>query len=343
MSVVKTARRLTAQAIFSLPHPVLRRIAGPPVAIDGKTLDVQMQVLLRLQALEGPPSESQPIAQARHQVVASSRLLGGNQPIGAVTDRFIDGPGGPIGMRFFTPRGMTGTAPALVYLHGGSFMHGDLDSHDAICRMLAEDAHVRVIAVDYRRAPEEPFPAAVDDAWAAWIWVNENAVGLGLDPTRIAVGGDSAGGNLAAGVALRAVRDGAVAPAFQLLIYPVTVFGQATKSRDTFAEGFYLSRDLTDLSDRSYIVGDVDLADPRLSPLLADPTGVAPAYVVTAGFDPLLDEGEDYAALMREAGVEVEYHCEESLIHAFVNMAGAVGSARSAVRRISDALQRGLY
>ena len=342
MSAVSTARRLAAQAIFSLPSPVLRRLAGPPVTIDGKTLNVQTQLLLRLQSLEGPPHESQPMAQARRQVVASSRLLGGNQPIGAVTDRFIDGPGGTIGLRFYTPGGMTGTAPALVYFHGGSFMHGDLDSHDAICRMLAEDAHVRVIAVDYRRAPEDPFPAAVDDAWAAWIWVNENAVGLGLDPTRIAVGGDSAGGNLAAGVALRAVRDGEAAPAFQLLIYPVTVFGQPTKSRDTFAEGFFLTREGIDLSDRSYLVGDVDLSDPRISPLLNDPTGVAPAYVVTAGFDPLLDEGEAYAELMREAGVEVEYRCEEDLIHAFVNMAGALGSARSAVRRISAALQRGL-
>lgn len=342
MSVVSTARRLVAQSVFALPHPVLRRLVGPPVVVDGKTLGLEMQVLLKLQSLEGGPPETQPVDRARKRIVANTRTLGGKQPIGAVTDRVIDGPGGPIGLRFYTPRGMTDTAPAIVYVHGGSFMHGDLDSHDAFCRMLAEDAHVRVIAVDYRRAPEHPFPAAVDDVWAAWLWVNENAVGLGLDPSRIAIGGDSAGGNLSAVTALRAVRENAVAPAFQLLLYPVTVFGQPTKSRDAFGDGFYLSREGMDLSDASYLAGDDDVSDPRISPLLADPTGVAPACVVTAGFDPLRDEGEAYAELMRDAGVQVEYHCEDDLIHAFVSMAGAVPSARAAVRRISAALHRGL-
>ena len=342
MSVMKKARRIAVQAIFALPRPVLRRFVGPPVIIDGKTLDLEMQVLLKLQQLEGPPAETQPIERARRQVVASSQLLAGTLPIGAVTDRTIDGPGGPIGLRFYTPRDTTASTPALVYAHGGSFMHGDLDSHDGICRMLAEDAHVRVIAIHYRRAPEHPFPAAVDDVWAAWTWVNENAIGLGLDPSRIAVGGDSAGANLAAGVAQRAVRDGAVAPAFQLLFYPVVQFGQPTKSRETFGEGFYLSTTLMNLSDAKYLAGYEDVSDPRVSPLSGDPTGVAPAYVVTAGFDPLLDEGEAYADLMREAGVDVEYRCEEGLIHAFVNMAGALSSARAAVTRAGAALQRGL-
>ena len=342
MSVMRNTRTIAARAIFSLPRPVLRRLAGPPVVIDGKTLDLETQVLLKLQGLEGPPAEAQPMPQARRQVVASSQLLAGKQPIGAVTERTIDGPGGPIGLRFYTPRGTVRTSPALMYFHGGSFMHGDLDSHDGICRMLTEDAHVRVIAVDYRRAPEDPFPAAVDDVWAAWTWVNENAAGLGLDPSRVAVGGDSAGGNLAAGVAQRAVRDGAAAPAFQLLFYPVVQFGQPTKSRELYGEGFYLSKVLMDLSDAKYLAGYEDLSDPRISPLSGDPTGVAPAYLVTAGFDPLLDEGEAYADLMREAGVDVEYRCEEGLIHAFVNMAGALGSARAAVTRAGAALQRGL-
>jgi acetyl esterase len=312
------------------------------VVVEGKTLDLEMQMLLKLQRLEGRPAEALPIARARRQIVATSQLLAGKQPIGAVTDRTIEGPGGPIGLRFYTPRGIRASTPALVYVHGGSFMHGDLDSHDGICRMLAEDAHVRVIAVDYRRAPEDPFPAAVDDVWAAWTWVNANAEGLGLDPSRIAIGGDSAGGNLSAVTAMRAAREGGPAPAFQLLFYPCTVFGQPTKSRETYGEGFYLSKRLMDLADADYLAGHDDTADPRLSPLLGDPTGVAPAYVVTAGFDPLLDEGEAYATLMREAGVDVEYRCEEGLIHAFVNMAGASGSARAAVTRASAALQRGL-
>jgi acetyl esterase len=342
MSVMSTARRVAVRGIYALPRPVLRRLAGPPVVVDGKTLDLEMQVLLKLQQLEGPPAETQPMDAARRQIVASAKLLAGSLPIGAVTDRSIDGPGGPIGLRFYTPRGATGISPALVYIHGGSFMHGDLDSHDGICRMLAEDAQVRVIAIHYRRAPEHPFPAAVDDVWAAWTWVNENADGLGIDPSRIAIGGDSAGGNLSAVTAMRAARERAMEPAFQLLFYPCTAFGQPTKSRETYGDGFYLSTVLMDLSDRNYLAGFEDQSDPRLSPLLGDPTGVAPAYVVTAGFDPLLDEGEAYADLMREAGVDVEYRCEEGLIHAFVNMAGTLRSARAAVTRASAALQRGL-
>jgi acetyl esterase len=133
-----------------------------------------------------------------------------------------------------------------------------------------------------------------------------------------------------------------MAPSFQLLIYPCTVFGQPSKSREVYGEGFYLSRVLMDLADANYLAGHEDFSDSRVSPLLCDPTGVAPAYVVTAGFDPLLDEGQAYADLMREAGVEVEYRCEESLIHAFVNMAGTARSARAAVNRAGAALQRGL-
>jgi acetyl esterase/lipase len=340
--VVVGSRNATVRGLFRLPRPVLRRLAGPPVVIDGKTLDVEMQLMLRFQRLEGPPPESLPVSRARRQIVASARLVGGKQPIGAVTERSIGGPDGPIGLRFYTPRGLTGDSAALVYIHGGSFMHGDLDSHDAVCRILAEQARVRVIAVDYRLAPEAPFPAAVEDVWAAWTWVNDHAAGLGIDPTHIAVGGDSAGGNLAAGVAQRAVRDGTAAPAFQLLIYPVTQFGQPTKSRDTYAEGFYLTRVGMDLADECYLVGDEDLSDPRLSPLLNDPSGVAPAFVVTAGFDPLHDEGEAYADRLREAGVPVEYRCEEGLIHAFANLGGLGRSAPAAIGRIADALQRGL-
>ena len=336
------ARTAVARSIFRLPRPVLRQLAGPPIVIDGKTLDVEMQLILRLQRLEGPQVERLPMAKARRQFVASARLVGGSNPIGAVTDRAIDGPGGPIGLRFYTPREISRTSPALMYIHGGSFMHGDLDSHDSVCRLLAEKAQVRVIAVDYRLAPEAPFPAAVDDVWAAWTWVTSHATGIGIDPTRIAVGGDSAGGNLSAVVAQRAVRDDGPAPAFQLLIYPTTVFGRPTQSRDTFADGFYLSREGMELADDNYLVGNEDLADPRLSPLLNDPTGVAPAYIVTAGFDPLLDEGEAYADRLREAGVPVEYRCEESLIHAFANMTGMGRSAADAVDRVAAALQRGL-
>ena len=245
-------------------------------------------------------------------------------------------------LRFYTPRGLTGTSPALVFLHGGGWIYGDLESHDALCRVLAEQAQVRVIAVDYRLAPEAPFPAAVDDAMAAWTWVADHADALGIDPDRIAVGGDSAGGNLAAIVAQQTVRAGVASPAFQLLIYPATDFAERAPSRATYREGFFLTEDFMDLAEENYLIGSEDRADPRLSPLHGDVSGVAPAYVVTAGFDPLLDEGSAYADALRAAGVEVEYLCEDGMIHGFANMVGVGRVAPQAVRRMAAALQRGL-
>ena len=340
--LVDAARRLSAKGLLSLPHAVQRRLAGPPVVVAGRTLDVEMQLLLRLQKLEGPPAEALPISKGRRHIVQGSKVAGGVQPIGAVTDRSIDGPGGPLTLRFYTPRGLTGRSPALVFLHGGGWIYGDLESHDATCRFLAEHAQVRVVAVDYRLAPEAQFPAAHDDCWAAWEWVTEHAVGLGIDPGRIAVGGDSAGGNLAAIVAQKAVRDGVQAPAFQLLIYPATDFVEEAPSRLTYAEGFFLTKAFMDLARENYLAGDEDTADVRLSPLRHDPTGVAPAYVVTAGFDPLLDEGKAYADALRDAGVPVEYVCEDGLIHSFANIVGLGRSAPRAMRRAAAALQRGL-
>ena len=337
-----TARGVTARSILKLPRPVIRRLAGAPVVIDGKTLDPEMQLLLRLQRIEGPATEALPIRKGRAHLVAAAKVVGGDQPIGAVTDRTIDGPGGPLTLRFYTPRGLTGDAPALVYVHGGAWIYGDLESHDAVCRFLAEEAQVRVIAVDYRLAPEAPFPAAFEDVWAAWTWIAEHAKGIGVDPTRIAVGGDSAGGCMAALVAQHAVKDEGIKPAFQLLIYPVTDFLETSASRKTYADGFYLTEAYMSLGEESYLLGNEDRADPRLSPLQQDVVGVAPAYVVTAGFDVLLDEGKAYADKLRAGGVPVEYVCEEGLIHSFANMVGVGTAAPRAMRRTAAALQRGL-
>lgn len=337
-----TARGLTARSILKLPRPVVRRLAGAPIVVDGASLDPEMQLLLRLQKLEGPAVETMPIRKGRANIVAGAKVVGGTLPIGAVTDRTIDGPGGPLTLRFYTPRGLTGDAPALVFLHGGGWIYGDLESHDAVCRFLAEEAQVRVIAVDYRLAPEAPFPAAFDDSWAAWRWITDHAKGIGIDPSRIAVGGDSAGGNLAALVAQHAVAAGGVKPAFQLLIYPVTDFLETSASRLTYAEGFYLTKAFMDLAEENYLIGDEDRSEARLSPLRHDVTGVAPAYLVTAGFDPLLDEGKAYADKLRAAGVPVEYVCEEGLIHSFANMVAIGTSAPRAMRRAAAALQRGL-
>lgn len=340
--LVGAARGVTARSILQLPRPVIARLAGSPIVIAGRTLEPEMQLLLKLQRLEGPAAETVAISKGRRIIASSSRLAGGSQPIGAVTDRTIDGPGGPLGLRFYTPRGLTGQSPALLFFHGGGWIYGDLESHDATCRYLAEEAQVRVVAVDYRLAPEAPFPAAVDDAMAAWAWIAEHASGLGIDPARIAVGGDSAGGNLAAVVAQQTVAMDGPSPAFQLLIYPATDFLATSESRLTYADGFFLTKAFMDLAEENYLVGGEDRSDPRLSPLHGDVTGVAPAYIVTAGFDPLLDEGNAYADKLRAAGVPVEHICEDGLIHGFINMVALGKAAPKAARRAAAALQRNL-
>ncbi|MFT4298400.1 MAG: alpha/beta hydrolase [Aeromicrobium sp.] len=342
MAFIGTVRAVTARNLMRLPAPVLKAAAGPSVRIDGKRLDHEMQLLLRLQRLEGPAVAEVSIRRGRRILRSGAQLVGGNPPIGAVTDRIIDGPGGPITLRFYTPRDLAGPSPALVFFHGGGFVFGDLDSHDALCRHLAEAAQVRVVSVGYRLAPEATFPAAAGDAWAAWAWVRDQAPGLGIDPERIAVGGDSAGGNLAAGVAQQAVREGGQQPVFQLLIYPTTDFSRRYRSRETFGDGFYLTEGFMSKIEETYLTGAEDRTDPRLSPLHGDLTGVAPAYLVTAGFDPLLDEGIAYAEALKAAGVPVEYRCEEGLIHGFANMVSFGHSAPAAIARIAAALQRGV-
>ncbi len=341
-SIVAAVKGGTIRTLMAFPQPMLRRMAGKPITIDGKTLDPQVQLMLRLEKLEGPPVETLSIERGRKQLASSAQLAGGRQPIGAVADRTIAGPGGPLPLRIYTPSGVHGNIPGLFFIHGGGWIYGDLESHDATCRFLAEKARVRVIAVDYRLAPEAPFPAAFDDTVAAWKWIVDNAEGVGVDVDRLAIGGDSAGGNLATIIAQHAVREGFQAPKFQLLIYPATDFVDRAQSRDTFAEGFYLSKAFMDLAEANYLRVDEDRADRRLSPLGQDVAGIAPAYVVTAGFDPLLDEGKAYADKLRAAGVEVEYRCEESLIHGFANLIGVNSASRTAMAHAAAALEHAL-
>lgn len=340
--VLGAVQGVALRSALGLPAAVRRRINGRPVEVDGKRLHPEMQLMLKLMKVSGPPAESLPISKGRTVIEMNSRAGAGRQPIGAVTDRSIDGPHGPIPLRFYTPHGLSGESPALVFIHGGGWIYGSLDSHDATCRVLAEQAQVRVISVDYRLAPESPFPSAPEECWSAWEWVTAHAAGLGIDADRIAVGGDSAGGNLAAFIAQEAVRRQAAAPAFQLLIYPATDFATTYPSEETFGEGFFLTSEFMQLAHENYMVGDEDLTDPRLSPLHGDVEGVAPAYLVTAGFDPLLDEGHAYAERLEQAGVAVEYVCEEDLIHGFINMTGVGTAAPRAIARVAAALQRGV-
>jgi acetyl esterase len=336
--VTRVTARLAAETrllrvALGLPEAAQRALAGRPVVIDGQRLAVETQLMLRMQRLARLPGpETLPITEGRRALLHEARVVAGSHLIGAVRDL----PVGDLRGRLYTPTGDPADPTGLlVFFHGGGFMYGDLDSHDAPCRFLAERAGVRVLAVDYRLAPEHPFPAAYDDAVAAYRWARENAASLGVDPERIAVGGDSAGGNLAAGVALVAARE-RLPLAFQMLVYPATDATRQTRSLELFGSGFYLTRGFMDLANASYLPDEGDRKDPRASPLYAEiPDGLAPAYVATAGFDPLRDEGEAYARMLCEAGVPVEMHRFPDLVHGFFNALGPGRRSRAAVAEIA--------
>ncbi len=339
MAVKEQIETQTLKAVMALPEPVQRVLAGKPVVLDGQTLAPETQLMLRLQRLARiPGTETLPIPEGRLAILHQAAMTGGAQPIGAVRDL----PVGGLDARLYTPSGAANPSGLLVFFHGGGFMYGDLDSHDAPCRFLAERAGVRVLSIDYRLGPEHPFPAAYDDALAAHRWAVEHAESLGVDPGRIAVGGDSAGGNLAAVVAIAAARE-RLPLAFQLLVYPATDCDRATRSLELFAKGFYLTDHFMELSNQSYLPAGTDLRDPRCSPLHAElPDGLAPAHVVTAGFDPLRDEGEAYAAALADAGVTVEAIRYEGQIHGFVGMASLVDDGAAAIDRAGAALKAAL-
>lgn len=242
--------------------------------------------------------------------------------VAAVTDGKLPGPAGEIAWRAYRPIGVAlGALPTLIYYHGGGFVIGNLETHDSTCRRIANRSRCQVIAVDYRMAPEHPFPAPVADALAAFRYIRDHADAFGVDPARIAVGGDSAGGNLAA-VVCQQTRDMKEAtPAFQMLIYPATDSTMQTESRRAFAEGYFLTKDLMDWFWKHYVPAGTDLADLRLSPLLAkDFSGLPPAFVLTAGYDPLRDEGRAYADRMIAAGIKVTYVNYPGTIHGFFSM-----------------------
>ncbi|KAA1428057.1 alpha/beta hydrolase [Nocardioides antri] len=322
---------------MAAPERLRRLLAGAPVVIDGQTLAGDIQVLLRLQAIARPRQEDVPVPVMRARMVGETATVGGRQRIGEVRDLSVAGRPA----RHYLPStpAPAGPGPLLVYFHGGGWIEGGLDTHDAPCRLLAERSGVPVLALTYRLGPEHPFPAAHDDADEGFRWVVDHAVELGADPGRIAVGGDSAGANLATSVSLAAARDG-VPVAWQMLVYPCTDAERDTRSLHLFGDGFYLTREFMDRANKCYLPRPEDLRDPRASMIHADiPSGLAPAYVATAGFDPLRDEGEAYARKLEDAGVKVELERFSDLIHGFFNIVGVGSTARAAVERIADRLR----
>lgn len=331
---------------MALPEPLLRRIAGPPHRSDrGVPLDLQAQVLLALTARIRRPPAGQSPRRARAEMEWNTRVVGGPPPtVADVREGTLPGPAGPVSYRLYRPRTVGGPLPVLVYFHGGGWAIGSLDTHDVPCRILALEADCAVLSVDYRLAPEHRYPAAREDAVAAYQWTRAHGAGLGLDPRRVAVGGDSAGGNLAALVCLEARRERLPLPDFQLLIYPGVDLSRSHASHRTFSEGYILDDATMEWFLDQYVPTRGPVRDPRCSPLFEPHLGgLPPALVVTAGFDPLRDEGEAYARKLEQAGTPARLVCEEALIHGFVNMLGVIRAADRAVRQLAHPLRQALH
>jgi acetyl esterase len=286
-----------------------------------------------------PPEARQAFA-LMMQFVAPKNVM-----IGNVQNLRAPGPNGDIPLRSYTPAGAgEGQLPTLVFYHGGGFVIGDLDTHDGLCRLLCGESGARVIAVDYRRAPENKFPAAVDDAWAALSWIAANGDELRVDGRRIAVGGDSAGAALATVSAHTARDNGGPDLALQLLMFPPTDLAANTASRRKWTDGYFLDKLTIDWFFDNYLPQGTDLSDPRLSPLhAADLRGLAPVYLMTAEHDPLHDEGLDYAARLRESGVPVSVMDYPGLVHDFIYLDAVLPQARQAVSAAARAVKDALY
>lgn len=337
-------------AAGAVPAAAIQLAAGAARKLDNQKLDPHFQLGVRVLAMlsEGE-YEDMPLEKARLTVERSSFNVSGHKtqlPVVKDLDlplRGDDPSTADLPARLYSPVTGDDALPVLLYFHGGGWTLGSIDSHDATCRYLARMGGLKVLSVDYRMAPEFPFPTAVNDALAAFRYVRDNSGTLGVDPKRIAVGGDSAGGNLAAVVCQQTRDAGEKTPDFQLLFVPATNMSARTRSYELFKEGFFLTAKDMDWYERTYIRSDDDRLDPRASPLLAkDFSGLPPAHVATAGFDPLRDEGEAYARKMADAGVSVSLRRHSTMVHPFVNAVGATPLARAALSEAVGALRMGL-
>ncbi|HEY2767259.1 MAG TPA: alpha/beta hydrolase [Solirubrobacteraceae bacterium] len=328
--------------LFALPDPVLSALAGPlPAQAAGLQPDAWM--VARLSEVARLPAGERPVEEMRERfelIAAPFSPLAGS---GVEAEELVlAGPAGGLAARLYAPRDAPRPGPLLVYFHGGGWVQGSIASHDSACRLLAHLSGVRVVSVEYRLAPENPFPAAAEDALAAYAAVAERHAELGADPTRLALGGDSAGGNLAAVTAQASCADPSVPhAAFQLLLYPALDMSRKWDSRRLFGERFLLTEQSMSWYEQQYVPDPTQRSDTRVSPLLAaDLSGVPPTYIATSLADPLRDEGEAYAQRLREAGVPVALH-RHPLIHGFFNQT-VTRSARLAMASIAGVLRQGL-
>jgi acetyl esterase len=303
-------------------------------------LDPQARAVLdQMAAMGAPPINKLSVSEARQASNEMAAMQGAPEAVAKAEDRTLPGPAGNIPVRIYTPAGK-GPLPVFVYFHGGGWVIGDIESSDALCRTLCNAAQCIVMSVDYRLAPENPFPAAVEDAYCATSWAAANAAAFGGNPFRIAVGGDSAGGNLAAVVTQIARDRGKPELKFQLLIYPATDAACDTPSYSENADGYFLTNDSMLWFWNHYIGSDADRSNPLVSPLRAQNfTGLPAALVITAEFDPLRDEGERYADHLRAAGVPVHLTRYDGMIHGFFTMGAMIDQGRKAMQQAAAALR----
>jgi acetyl esterase len=290
-------------------------------------LDGEARLLLDLMGQaekDGRPKlNTPPYAQGRAAVDKMSEDSEAEPPeVAATIDGTLPVSGATIKFRRYRPMGVEGTSlPTLIYYHGGGWVIGNIETHDSTCRRIANKSRCQVISIDYRLAPEHPFPTPIEDSLAAFRHIRDNAAAFEADPARLAVGGDSAGGNISAVICQACKQTGEAMPAFQMLIYPATDMHQQTESRRLFSNGYFLTDELIDWFWKAYLPAGTDRADLRLSPLLAkDVSGLPPAFVLTAGFDPLRDEGRAYANRLIDAGVKTTYVNYPGTIHGFFSL-----------------------
>lgn len=347
MALDPAARRFQLQAVLGLPRPLLRALAGGGVVYKGgRTLDPRFQYLAS-RARGAPPLSSFSPAEARIGGAASlAEVIGRPEPGVRIEYLTVPGAEGPIAARAYRHPDQDPTFPLMVFAHFGGGVTGDLDTCEVFCTILAREARCAVLSVDYRLAPEHRFPAGLEDVLAAYRWALDNGPRFGAPLGRAAVGGDSMGGNFAAVIAQEMKRLGETAPDLQLLVYPALDVASESPSMTTYGDAFPLTAETMAWFMGHYMGPGDSPGDPRLSPLRArDLAGLAPAVIVTAGFDPLLDQGESYARRLRKAGVPVIYRCEDHLAHAFSAFTGAVPAADAACRTIAaltrEAFMRG--
>jgi acetyl esterase len=336
-SILAAAEGAAVGLVAALPPSVALALSGrPQVRIDGQELEPGLQLVLRLMALRGAASLIAPGATSAERERARVRrdalaLAARRTAVAAVDELTVDGARGPIRARHYAPDPQGGPHPLLVFAHGGGWVVGDLDTHDEPCRLVCRHGSVHVLSLDYALAPEHPFPAGLEDVVAAARWAVDHAAELGADPQRVAIGGDSAGGNLAAVAATTLVREHGIRLAGQILIYPSTDQAAERESSRLFGAGLYLTTESRTWCQDHYMPPGTDRSDPRLSPLRAENlSGLPPAIVVTAAFDPLRDEGEAYAAALQAAGNRVVLVRVPGMIHGFVNMTAVNRAARDA-------------